>query len=195
MKKSIFPQKVTAWIFLAMLALIPASCSDDDDPVQAPPSTDEQSQTLGTYYFDGESIPILTAFFTETNQASDNDGYYSFVFSPQSADGTISYYDKDGKRIHKTKRVVHKRRPIKRSSKIVYTYDRNGEKTGGYKRYGNTTTQYDKHGNVIGKTRRSVNGSVFYYDEKGRKTRSFKRSFTGRITEYDKNNRRIGVYR
>ncbi len=90
MKKSIFPQKVTAWIFLAMLALIPASCSDDDDPVQAPPSTDEQSQTLGTYYFDGESIPILTAFFTETNQASDNDGYYSFVFSPQSADGTIS---------------------------------------------------------------------------------------------------------
>ena len=113
----------------------------------------------------------------------------------RSADGTISYYDKDGKRIHKTKRVVHKRRPIKRSSKIVYTYDRNGEKTGGYKRYGNTTTQYDKHGNVIGKTRRSVNGSVFYYDEKGRKTRSLKRSFTGRISEYDKNNRRIGVYR
>lgn len=81
-----------AAIFIAV-AMTAVSCSDDDEPAPlASPGGEASGQELptdsilGAFTFDGDSIPIVTANFSETSAGSDSEGYYTFEFSPKSPD-------------------------------------------------------------------------------------------------------------
>ena len=91
----------------------------------------------------------------------------------RNMNGSVTYYDKNGQVISKTNGYKIKRRPYKRSSKIVNTYNRYGEKTGAYKRYGNKTTYYDKYGNKMGSYRVNLNGTVTHYDKNGNEIENY----------------------
>ncbi len=84
-KKIMF--KIYGWVLLFVIALLPGACSDDDgnDVPEGP-----APEVLGTFTFDGTSIPIVTALFSETVTGSNSEGYYTFAFSPQGAGSEIT---------------------------------------------------------------------------------------------------------
>ena len=77
----------------------------------------------------------------------------------------------------------------------MISYDRDGVKTGSYKKSGTTINQYDQYGKKIGTYKTNTTGVTTSYDKYGRKTGSFKEDASGRISEYDKNGRKIGSYK
>lgn len=72
--------------FFIAAATLPASCQKENPEGngQETPDTGQAAEVLGTYEFDGKTYDILTAAFTE------NESYYTFVFSPLSKDRELS---------------------------------------------------------------------------------------------------------
>lgn len=68
--------------------LMTTSCTKDNVSQGGNEDTggDVQTEVLGTYGFDGQEYKILTAVFSE------NESYYSFIFSPIASGNTLSTY-------------------------------------------------------------------------------------------------------
>ncbi len=75
----------------------------------------------------------------------------------------------------------------------VIPYDRDGVKTGSYKKSGTAINQYDQYGKKIGSLKETSNG-YSSYDKYGAKTGSFKTN-GATTTQYDKYGSKIGTYK
>ncbi len=119
------------------------------------------------HYDQCKKINCCKRYGTKTTCYDKNGNVISIA--KRNMNGSITYYNPNGQVISQTQGYKIKRRPYKRSSKIVNTYNRYGEITGSYKRYGNKTTQYDKYGNKIGSYKINMDGTVTRYDKNGNK--------------------------